>query len=56
VHTYRGICLLNVAAEVYSNTLKARLERWAEEALLKLQCGFRDGKGALMLSLYCVES
>jgi hypothetical protein len=45
VRNYRGICLQSVAAKVYSNILKARLRRWAEEALLEIQYGFRHGRG-----------
>jgi hypothetical protein len=44
VRNYRGICLQSVAAKVY-NILKARLRRWAEEALLEVQYGFRNGRG-----------
>ncbi len=45
VRNYRGICLQSVAAQVYSNILKARLRGWAEEALLEVQYGFRNGRG-----------
>jgi hypothetical protein len=56
VRSYRGICLQSVAAKVYSNILKARLWRWAEEALLEVQCGFVMAGDAPMLPLCCVES
>jgi hypothetical protein len=45
VRNYRGICLQSVAAKVYFNILKARLRRWAEEALLEVQSGLCNGRG-----------
>jgi hypothetical protein len=44
VANYRGICIQVIAAKVYSNILKRRLQSWAELTLSEMQCGFRPGR------------
>ena len=43
---YRGISLLNVAYEIFTNLLTRYIEPYVEEQLGDYQCGFRKGRSS----------